>query len=116
MVRPDLVGLRTRWSQTVKNGSEQARGTRMTPVIAGQSEEAIRFRCWFRRQFQSPATKVPFSEVAYGEGEEGSPIWQNRRLGSSQDACEATQGRASGRRCGCGCEESSPLGWSWHGD
>ena len=32
----------------------------------GQSEEALRFRCWFRRQFQSSATKVPFSEVGFG--------------------------------------------------
>ncbi len=30
----------------------------------GLSEEALRFRCSFRRRFQSPATKVPFSEVA----------------------------------------------------
>ena len=29
----------------------------------GQSEEALRFHSTFRRQFQSSATKVPFSEV-----------------------------------------------------
>ena len=33
----------------------------------GQSGEAIGFRCWFRRQFQSPATKVPFSESGLRE-------------------------------------------------
>ncbi len=35
----------------------------------GQSEEALRFRCWFRRQFQSSVTKVPFSEAGLREGD-----------------------------------------------
>ena len=35
----------------------------------GQSREAIRFRCWFRRRFQSTASKVPFSESGLREGD-----------------------------------------------
>ena len=35
----------------------------------GQSEEALWFRCRFRRQFQSSATKVPFSEAGLREGD-----------------------------------------------
>ena len=35
----------------------------------GQSEEALWFRCWFRHQFRFPATKVPFSEAGFRDGE-----------------------------------------------
>ena len=67
----------------------------------GQSEEALRFRCWFRRQFQSSATKVPFSEVGvwrtdfrlaaskvpfsevgFSRGEKWPTIWDNQQTGA----------------------------------
>ena len=35
----------------------------------GQSEEALWFRCRFRRLFQLPATKVPFSEAGHRGGD-----------------------------------------------
>ena len=54
----------------------------------GQLGEAIRFRCWFRREFQSSARKVPFLEVVGWKG--------------------ATKGRWIGEVRGC---ESSTTNW-----
>ena len=84
----------------------------------GQLGEALCFRCRFRRQFQSsamkvpfsepglregdfrfPATKVPFSEVSFRSGERGTQIRTNRGLGSSQDTCEGAR-RAHPRQVG----------------
>ena len=48
---------------------EMAKLNRDERPPTGLSEEALWFRCWFRRQFQSSATKVPFSEVGvWGSG------------------------------------------------
>ena len=78
----------------------------------GQSEEVSWFRCRFRRKFQSPATRVPFSEAGLREGDFRFPAMKvpfsevgfrmgerelrsgtNRRLESGHDRGDGTRER-----------------------
>ena len=85
------------------------------------------FRCWFRRRFQSPATKVPFSEsglregdfrfaatkvpfseVGFLRGQKRPPIWDKPQTGEFARRLPGYGESECGRRCGCGFEVSYP--------
>ena len=85
------------------------------------------FRCWFRRRFQSPATKVPFSEsglregdfrfaatkvpfseVGFLRGQKRPPLWDKPQTGEFARRLPGYGESECGRRCGCGFEVSYP--------